>query len=121
MVECLLVDRDAGERGRVVAHLEGLGLRIVEREAVADALRYCNDNRPDVVLMASQGAEIKTVDFIRRMRKTGKGTRPVVIVYGPQSHVELVGQTILDGAADFIMLPADHDILRFKLRQAGIL
>lgn len=121
MPECLLIDRNEAERKRVMAHLEGLGLRIVERSAATEALRYCNDNFPDVVLMAAQGADIEAGDFIRHMRKSRQGRRPVVIVYGPQSHAAKIGKTILEGAAEFVMLPVDCDMLGFKLRQTGVL
>jgi CheY-like chemotaxis protein len=121
MAECLLIDRDNVERGRVRDQLAGLGLTIVERDDAREGLVYCNDNGPDVVLMALQGASIPTGDFIRRMRRTRQGRRPVVIAYGPQSYAGGIGQAIVDGAAEFLLLPVDCDTIGFKLRQTGIL
>ena len=34
---------------------------------------------------------------------------------------EMIGRSILQGAADVLMKPFDREILQFKLRQAGIL
>ena len=121
MAECLLIDGNEFERARVTDHLRVLGLSIVERSGSQDGLRYCNDNQPDVVLLAAQGAGQRAGDFIRQMRKTRQGTRPVVMVYGPHPQADFVGETILEGAADFVMLPVDSDTLGFKLHQAGIL
>lgn len=121
MAECLLIDRDVTERKRVREQLAGLGLTIVERDEADQGLVYCNDNGPDVVLMALQGSNLQTADFIRRMRKSRQGKRPVVIAYGPQSYASRIGQTILDGAAEFFLLPVDCDTIGFKLRQTGVL
>lgn len=121
MAECLLIDRNETERARFREQLASLGLQIVERDDALQGLDYCNDNQPDVVLMALQGASLKTADFIGRMHRNRAGRRPVVIAYGPQSHASWIGQTILDGAAEVLLLPVDSDIISFKLRQAGIL
>jgi two-component system, chemotaxis family, chemotaxis protein CheY len=121
MVECLLIDRNAGERHRVMSLLDGLGLRLTERSAVAEGLSYCNDNAPDVVLLAAQSPGLNSGDFIRRMRKAPGGRKTVVILYGEQPDADEVSQSILEGAADFILQPFDRDLLKFKLRQAGIL
>jgi two-component system, chemotaxis family, chemotaxis protein CheY len=121
MVECLLIDRDAGERHRVGALLGSLGLALTERAAPADGLSYCNDNQPDVVLMAAGSLEITSADFMRRMRKSPAGRKPVVILYAAEPDTDEIGQSILEGAADFILKPFDRDLLRFKLKQAGVI
>lgn len=120
MAKCLLIDRDVAERKRVRDQLADIGLTVVERDDAAQGLVYCNDNEPDVVLMALHGATIQTEDFIRRMRKSSEGKRPVVIAYGPQSYASHIGQTILAGAAECFLLPADCDTISFKLRQTGV-
>jgi two-component system, chemotaxis family, chemotaxis protein CheY len=121
MVECLLIDRNAGERKRVLGLLDGLGLTLTERSASTDGLSYCNDNQPDLVLMAAGNGGLTSGDFIRRMRKSPKGTKPLVILYAADPDTDEIGQSILEGAADFILQPFDRDLLQFKLRQAGIL
>lgn len=121
MAECLLIDRNEIERARFREQLTLLGLKIVEREDADQGLVYCNDNQPDVVLMALQGASLKTAEFIGRMHRNREGRRPVVIAYGSQSHASRIGQTILDGAAEVLLLPVDSDIIGFKLKQAGVL
>jgi hypothetical protein len=50
-----------------------------------------------------------------------RGKPPVVFLYAETPDTEMFGQSILEGAADVLMMPLDRDLLRFKLRQAGIL
>ena len=59
-------------------------------------------------------------DFVRRLRRNARGKAPVVFLYAETADTELIGQSILQGAADVLMKPFDRDILQFKLRQAGI-
>jgi two-component system, chemotaxis family, chemotaxis protein CheY len=121
MVECLLIDRNAGERQRVMGLLAGMGMTLTERSAASDGLRYCNDNAPDLVLLAAERSEVTSGDFLRRMRKSAAGRKPVVILYGKSPAPDEISQSILEGAADFILQPFDRDLLHFKLKQAGIL
>ena len=81
MVRCLLIDRDATERKRVSQLLGDLGLNFAESSAADEGLKYCNDNSPDVVVMAASPEGMTPSDFIRRMRKTARGKKTVVILY----------------------------------------
>lgn len=121
MVRCLLIDRDATERRRVSQLLDDLGLNFAERAAADEGLKYCNDNSPDVVVMAASPDGMAASDFIRRMRKSARGRKPVVILYANEPDAEAIGQSILEGAADFLMQPFDLELLQFKLHQAGVI
>ena len=121
MVRCLLIDRDATERRRVSQLLGDLGLNFAERAAADDGLKYCNDNFPDVVVMAAAPGSMAPSDFIRGMRRSARGKKPVVILYANEPDAEAIGQSILEGAADFLMQPFDLELLEFKLHQAGVI
>jgi two-component system, chemotaxis family, chemotaxis protein CheY len=121
MVKCLLIDNDATERKRVSQLLSDLGLNFAERTAADEGLKYCNDNSLDVVVMAAGGDGMSPSNFIRRMRKSARGKKPVVILYANEPDAEEIGQSILEGAADFIMQPFDLELLQFKLHQAGVI
>lgn len=120
MAQCLLIDGDTFERSRVKQQLRDLGHSIVESDGVHQGLRYCNDNQPDLVFMSAAGGSLKAGDFIRNMCRKGKGAGPVVMVYGSTAMPDYISEVILDGAADFVVLPVDFETLQFKLRQAGI-
>ena len=49
------------------------------------------------------------------------GRKPVVILYAEKPDMEMIGQSILQGAADVIIKPFDSEILHFKLKQAGVI
>jgi PleD family two-component response regulator len=121
VVRCLLIDRDATERKRVSQLLGDLGLNFAESSAADEGLKYCNDNSPDVVMMAASPEGMAPSDFIRRMRKTARGKKTVVILYADKPDAEEIGQSILEGAAEFMMQPFDLELLQFKLHQAGVL
>lgn len=121
MTRCLLIEEDAGERKRLSKLLGSLGLETAETAGTADAIRYCSDRRPDVVVMAADGRGMAPRDFVKQVRRPGKGNAPVIILYSADPDTQTIGETILEGAADFIMKPFDRELLQFKLRQAGIL
>lgn len=120
MVQCLLIDRDPAERTRISALLSGFGLEISEFSAAEEGIAYCNDNRTDVVVMQAYGNNIAAQDFVRRVQRNGRNKKPVVIFYADQPDVETIGNSIIEGAAEFLVMPFDRELLTFKLRQAGI-
>ena len=121
MTSCLLVDGNQAERQRVLRLLDSLGLDTAQTGAPEDALKFCNDNSPDVVMMAAGLQNAPLRDFVGRLRRGVRGRKPVVILYAENPDMEMIGQSILQGAADVIMKPFDSEILEFKLRQAGVI
>ncbi len=121
MVECLLIDKNPAERKRVSLLLDDLGIRFRESSAVAEGLKYCNDNFPEVVVMAAASEGMASSDFIRQVRRTSRGKKTVVILYADNPDTDEIGQSILEGASDFLMQPFDSELLRFKLHQAGVI
>lgn len=121
MTRCLLIDDDSSESARLQQLLGGLGVDTAQASKSEDALRYCNDNAPDMVMLAASGSGGRPKDFVRKLRRNSSGKKPVVFLYADTPDTELIGQSILQGAADVLMTPFDRDILQFKLRQAGII
>ena len=121
MTHCLLIDDDSPESGRLQKLLDGLGLDTAQTAHPEDALRYCNDNAPDVVMLEATGFDARPGDLVRRLQRTASGKKPVVFIYADTPDTEMIGQSILQGAADVLMKPFDRDILEFKLRQAGVI
>lgn len=120
MVSCLLIDRNEAERARIAAMLAQAGITCGHSDSAEEGLRYCRNNRPDIVVMdASEAPSAK--QFLRLVRYPGHGPkRPVVIFYSSRPDLETMGETILEGAADFLMKPFDGELLLFKITQAGI-
>jgi two-component system, chemotaxis family, chemotaxis protein CheY len=121
MTSVLLIEEDTAERQRLERMLGGLGLDLIESGAADEALRVCNDNTPDVVMMAAGGSSKRPRDFVKRLRRSVRGKSPVVLLYADTPDTEMIGQSIMQGAADVLMKPFDRDLLQFKLKQAGVL
>lgn len=120
MTRCLLIDDDGRGRQQLEQMLAGLGLETLLTAGTEDAVRFCNDNAPDVVMLSARAGGLAPREFVKRLRLSGRGKPPVVFLYADTPDTDVFGQSILEGAADVLMMPCDRDLLHFKLRQAGI-
>lgn len=120
MTKCLLIDEEGRGRHHLGEMLSGLGLDTSLTSGADEAMRFCNDNSPDVVMLSARANGGAPRDFVKRLRLAGRGKPPVVFLFAETPDTEMFGQTILEGAADVLMMPLDRDLLHFKLRQAGI-
>ena len=121
MTRCLLVDDDSKESRTLQQLLGALGLDTAQTSQSDDAIRYCNDNSPEVVMVSAAGSSRRPRDFVRRLRRPVNGREPVVFLFAETADTDIIGQSILQGAADVLMQPFDRDIISFKLKQAGII
>ncbi len=120
MTKCLLIDEDGRRRQCLAQMLAGLGLETALTAGTDKAVGYCNDNAPDVVMLSARTEGVVLRDLVKRLRMSGRGKPPVVFLYAETPDAEMFGQTILEGAADVLMMPLDRDLLHFKLKQAGL-
>jgi hypothetical protein len=42
-------------------------------------------------------------------------------MYGREAGIDVINETIMTGAAEFLVQPFDIELLRFKLKQSGVL
>ena len=121
MTRCLLIDQDGALQRNLQDMLGALGIDTDRASAADEALRYCNDNAPEVVMVSAAAPGVQPHELMKRLKRSGKGRPPVVFLYAETPDTDIIGQSILEGAADVLMTPFDRDILQFKLRQAGII
>jgi CheY-like chemotaxis protein len=121
MTRCLLIDVDSAERRRLQQLLAGLGLETALSAMPEEALTYCNDNAPDVILVSAEVPGVVPRDLVKRLQLVSPGKPPVVFLYAERADTDVFGQSILEGAADVLMTPFDRDLLQFKLQQAGVI
>ena len=121
MTRCLLIDEDGTERRNLEGLLAALGIDTALSSGADEALRYCNDNSPEVVMLSADSAGLQPRDLVKKLRRSAKGRPPVVFLYADKPDTDMIGQSILEGAADVLMMPFDRDLLQFKLQQAGII
>jgi PleD family two-component response regulator len=121
MVSCLLIDENAVASAHVVDLMAQLGVSTNLLAKVEDGIRFCHENRPDVVLLEAS-AMPRAKEFLRLVRHQCRNSgRPIVIFYSADADMALMGESILSGASEFMMAPFDLDLLRFKLMQSGVL
>lgn len=121
MTKCLLIDEDGADRRRLKELLATLGVDTALMSGTDEAVQYCNDNAPELVLLSAEAPGMQPRDLVKRLRLSARGKPPVVFLYADEPDTDMIGQTILEGAADVLMMPFDRDLLQFKLRQAGVL
>ena len=121
MTRCLLIDEDGTERRNLEGLLSALGIDTALSSGADEALRYCNDNSPEVVMLSADSAGLQPRDLVKRLRRPAKGRPPVVFLYADKPDTDMIGLSILEGAADVLMMPFDRELLQFKLQQAGII
>jgi len=120
-VSCLLIDGNAAERSRIGDLVRGFGMDCVERAGAAEGIRYCDEKQPEVVLMDAT-ARLEVDEFLRGVRQQARGRKmPVVILYSEAPDMASMGQSIIEGAAEFMVKPFDGRLLSFKLEQTGLL
>lgn len=120
MTRCLLIDGEGSGRQQLAQMLASLGLETCLTSGTDEAIAFCNDNSPDLVMVSATARGVVPRDIVKRLHLGARGKPPVVIVYAETADTEMFGQTILEGAADVLMMPFDSDLLHFKLRQAGL-
>jgi DNA-binding response OmpR family regulator len=121
MVSCLLIEKDDAQRQRLAMMLEALGMDCTSVARPDDGLALCENLHPDVVVMEANEASIVR-PFLRLARSGRRQERPpVLLFYSRNASLDVISETILSGAAEFLMLPFDRDLLSFKLRQSGII
>jgi DNA-binding NtrC family response regulator len=121
MVTCLLIDENQAERSRIAGLLDELGVFTNVIPDVEEGVQFCLENRPDVVLLEASALP-RATEFLKLTRIQNRETgRPVVILYAAHADMAQMGQSILSGASEFLMVPFDLELLRFKLTQSGVL
>lgn len=121
MVSCLLIEHDEEQRQRLSTMLDALGMECTSVARPDDGLAVCRSQHPDVVMMkASEAKAIRP--FLRLAGAKNAAQRPpVLLFYSNTPDMGVIGETILNGAAEFLVLPFDRDLLSFKLKQSGVL
>ena len=97
------------------------GFDLTQSDSASDALLQCQQLAPDVVVLMEPLDELAAPELVKRLRRTGQGKPPVVLVYSERPSTAQIGRLIIDGVAECLMKPLDQDILGFKLRQVGLI
>lgn len=121
MKTCLIVDDSRTIRSVARRMIEGLNFATVEAENGEEALNHCKASMPDVILLDWHMPVMNGIEFLRALRKTDEGDRPVVVFCTTESDMTKIMEAIAAGANEFIMKPFDADIIESKFSQVGLI
>lgn len=121
MKTCLVVDDSRIIRTMARRMLEELSFAVSEAEDGEAALGACLEEMPDAILLDWNMPVMNGIDFLRSLRGTLNGDRPIVVFCTTENDLKHV-QTALDAGADeYIMKPFDVEILASKFEQTGLI
>jgi PAS domain S-box-containing protein len=81
----------------------------------AAALSACAEQRPDLVIVASEMAQLDGIHFIRQFHEERGCADIPVIVTAPQEERGGIARALDAGAADYLLSPVDHREFRTRV------
>ncbi len=121
MKKCLIVDDSRDDRQIAFVFLKGLGFEVLEATNSDAALSMCRLAMPDCILIDHKPPQLDGLDFLTRLQRIRGGDHPTVFFCSGSADAETMGAAIWRGAAECLIKPFDADLLRFKLKQAGLI
>jgi two-component system chemotaxis response regulator CheY len=118
---CLVVDDSRVIRKVACAILESFAFETEEAETADAALDSCRASMPDMILFDSQLPGTNGLEFLRVLRREPDGSHPVIVVCTTENDVGHISEALAAGANEYIMKPFDHEILKSKLVQVGLI
>ena len=121
MKTCLVVDDSSVIRKVARRILEGLEFQILEAEDGEQALRSCQNQLPDAVLLDWNMPKMDGYEFLRQLRRMPGGDVPRVVFCTTENDVAHIARALHAGANEYIMKPFDKEIVEAKLQEVGLL
>ncbi len=121
MKSCLIVD-DSKVIRKVARHiLESMQFAVSEAADGEEAMAYCNDNAPDVILLDWNMPVMGGMDFLRAYRSSILAPTAKVIFCTTENGMGHIQAAIEAGADEYVMKPFDRETLEAKLQIVGCL
>ena len=120
MKTCLVVD-DSKVIRKVARHiLETLHFTVEEAGDGREALAYCQNASPDVVLLDWNMPVMSGMEFLRALRQNDYACQPKVVFCTTENDIAHIRAAIAAGADEYVMKPFDRDTLHSKLQIVGV-
>lgn len=114
-IQVLLVDDDEFYREALATMFEDTHLKIEGVGSGKQALEYLQGEKPDLILLDYQMPGLNGLDLLQLIKKDASlRDIPVIMLTGFSSR-EIVGNSIITGAADFIVKPGDRTAMISKI------
>lgn len=121
MKTCLIVDDSSVIRKVARRILEDLSFQISEASDGEEALRACQKQLPDAILLDANMPVMDGYDFLMKLRKEPDGDKPVVVFCATENDVTHIARAMRAGANEYLLKPFDKEIMQSKFTDAGLL
>ncbi len=121
MKTCLVVDDSSVIRKVARRILEGMNFQIAEAEDGEKALKACEQQLPDAVLLDWNMPVMDGYEFLRNLRRMPGGDKPKVVFCTTENDVAHIARALHAGANEYIMKPFDKDIVEAKFHEVGLI
>lgn len=121
MKNCLIVDDSRVVRSVAKKIIQDLGFQTTEAENGYVAFSNCQQSMPDVILLDWNMPEQSGIEFLRDLRKSPGGQKPIVIFCTTENDLDFIMEALESGANEYIMKPFDLEIVKTKFKQVGLI
>ncbi|HVX76183.1 MAG TPA: response regulator [Bradyrhizobium sp.] len=118
---CLVVDDSSVIRKIARAILEEMDFQIVEAEDGEQALKACEQELPDAVLLDWNMPVMDGYEFLGHLRRLPGGEQPKVVFCTTENNLDHISRALRAGANEYIMKPFNKDIVAAKFQEVGLL
>lgn len=120
MKHCLVVDDSDIIRKIARRILETLNLMVSEAESAQDAIKLCQAEAPDVILLDWLLPDMTGIEFIGTLQTATHGCQPYILYCTTENDAEDIALALQAGAHDVLLKPFSREELAAKLAQAGL-
>jgi two-component system, chemotaxis family, chemotaxis protein CheY len=120
MKNSLIVDDSALIRRIAKRILEELNFKVSEADDGRQALNFCSETMPDLILLDWNMPIMDGLEFLNELRKLPMGTSPKVVFCTTETDVAHISKAMQAGADEYIMKPFNKQIVKSKLEEIGM-
>ena len=121
MKTCLVVDDSSVIRKVARRIIERLEFEISEAEDGTQALKQCEGQLPDAVLLDAAMPNMDGFEFLRALRRLPGGDRPKVIMCQVMHDPAMIARARHVGADEILLKPFDKDNVEAKFSAIGLI
>ncbi|MES2907347.1 MAG: response regulator [Pseudomonadota bacterium] len=121
MKTCLIVDDSSVIRKVARRILEDLSFQISEASDGEEAMKACDKQMPDAILLDANMPVMDGYDFLIKLRKQPDGEKPIVVFCATENDLTNITKAMRAGANEYLLKPFDKELMEAKFVEAGLI
>lgn len=121
MKSCLIVEDNNVVRGIIAEILTNLGLVVIEKASAEQAVTYCAEEKPDMVILDWDLPSLGALDFLGGVGALDAAKRPNIILCATENDPQQFKLAKAAGAEHHMLKPFNKAILTAKLAEIGFI